>query len=131
MRFQQLSLSLAAALTLALVPAGARAQGIVRDPCDGRWNSCWWRDDIERVQRDRTFERQARAEERARRLDDVRRERQINAQFRAEARADARAANAQLSEQRVRDREDRAMARREQAERNREVRIRTSRFRWQ
>ncbi len=131
MRFQELSLSFAAAVTLAIVPVSARAQGIVRDPCFGRWDYCSRRDDIERVQRDRAFEREARAEERARRMDDVRRERQINAQFRAEARADARAANAQLSEQRVRDREDRAMARREQAERNREVRIRTSRFRWQ
>jgi hypothetical protein len=129
MRFQRLSLSLAGVLTLALTPAIAHAQGIVRDPCFSRWDYCSRRDDIERLARDRAFDRELRAEERAQRLDDARLERQINAQFRAEARAESRAVTIRQSELRAQERQDRAMARREQVGRIRPPRIRTYRFR--
>jgi hypothetical protein len=129
MRFQRLSVSCAAALTLALTPAVARAQLIVGDPCFSPWDYCSRRDDIERLARDRTFDRELRAEERARRLDDARMERQINAQFRAEARAESRAVTIRQSELRAQEREDRAMVRREQVARIRAPRIRTYRFR--
>jgi hypothetical protein len=129
MRFQRLSVSCTAALTLALTSAAARAQGIVRDPCFSQWDYCSRRDDIERLARDRAFDRELRAEERARRLDDTRMERQINAQFRAEARAESRALTIRQSELRAQEREDRAMARREQVARIRGMRIRTYRFR--
>ena len=130
MRFNRLGLSFAAALTLALMPAGAHAQVIIRDPCFDRGDSCWRRDDFDRIQRDRALDRAARAEERARRLDDARMEREINAQFRAEARAEARATTLRRSELRAQEREDRAMERRDQIERNRELRLRTTRVRW-
>ena len=129
MRFQRLTLSFAAALTLALTPAAARAQGIVRDPCVSRWDYCSRRDDIERLARDRAFDRELRADERATRLDDARVERQIDAQFRAEARAESRAVTVRQSELRAQERQDRATARREQAARIRAPRIRTYRFR--
>jgi hypothetical protein len=129
MRFHPLSLSLAVALTLSVAPAAARAQVVVRGQCYGRWDYCDRRDDIERLAHDRALDRAAKAQERALRLDDARRERQIRSRFEAEARADARAASVRDSELRAQERQDRAIERREQAQRNRELRIRTYRFR--
>jgi hypothetical protein len=136
MRFQRLGLTLAAALTLALVPTAARAQSIVRDPCFGRWDYCTRRDDIERLQRDRAFDRQVQAEARQRHLEDARLEREINGRIRADARDDARAearfAAVRQSELRaeLQDRaRERAMERRQEAARIRTLRIRTIHFR--
>lgn len=129
MRFHPLGLSLAAALTLAALPSAVRAQVVVRGQCYGRWDYCDRRDDMERLARDRAVDRAPRADERALRLDDARRERQIRARFDAEARADARATKVRDSELRAQERQDRAMIRREQIERNRTLRLRTYRFR--
>jgi hypothetical protein len=133
MRFQRLSLSLVAALTLSLAPKVAYAQGIVRDPCYGPWDYCTRRDDRERLARDRAYNREDQARARAERQDDLRREREITARIRADDRAEARAASRVASaiqaDQRAKERADQAAIRREQSALRRSLRIRAVHFR--
>jgi len=133
MRFQRLSLSLIAALTVSLAPKVAHAQGIVRDPCYGPWDYCTRRDDRERLARDRAYDRDDQARARAERQDDLRREREITARIRADDRAEARAASrvaaAIRADQRAKDRADRASMQRDEAALRRSLRIRAVHFR--
>jgi hypothetical protein len=127
MRFQRLGLSLSAALMLAALPAAARAQVIVRDPCLGSSDYCFRRDNLERQMRDRALDRAARAQERSQRLTVQRQDRSLDARLRAEDRAIARSATMRDIQERARDRQDaareRALDRRDDAL-NRRLRIR-------